>query len=73
MARYTARIDIWDLTDAERKKLQPGQHIIAGKDGPTGRFWGQGRTTIAAWDGNAKGRYIEYQRIIRDYAISKTK
>jgi len=71
MARYMARIDIWKLNDSQRSKLQPGQYIVAGEDGPTGRFWGQGRTTVAAWDGNARRNYAAYQKAMRDYAKSQ--
>ena len=72
MARYTPTIDIWALDDNERAALAIGQWVTAGPDGPLGRFLGQGRSTVVAWQGNARGShdYRGYQRSLRAYAIS---
>lgn len=67
MARYTAAVDIWTLTDAQRAQLQPGQWVYAGTRDNVGRFYGQGASTVVAWRGNWKGRFKEYTRAISDY------
>lgn len=74
--RFQPTINIWDLSHEERLKLQPGQWVRAGKDGPLGRFFGEGVSTVAAWLDNARGSkdYRGYMRAHRDYgrAIAKT-
>lgn len=70
MGRFQKTIDIWALDSAERKLLQPGQYVTAGPDGPRGRFYAEGRSTVVAWDGNARGDYVAYQRAMRDYGVT---
>lgn len=70
MAKFKQTVDIWALSSEERQMLQPGQFVTAGPDGPRGRFWGEGRSTVVAWDGNARGRYADYNRAVRDYGAS---
>lgn len=67
MGRYQPTVDIWALDDSARASLQIGQWVTAGPDGPRGRFYGQGRSTVVAWVGNARGRYRSYMATIRDY------
>lgn len=67
MAKFTKAVNIWDLDDAARAKLQPGQHVYAGERDNTGRFYGQGASTVVAWRGNWNGRYREYNRALSDY------
>ena len=69
MARFAPRVDLWKLDAAARGKLQPGQHVTAGEDGPHGVYLGgTERTQVVAWADNAKGRYRPYHRALRDYA-----
>lgn len=72
MAKFQPTLDIWTLDDTQRAALAIGQWVIAGPDGPKGRFLGQGRSTVVAWQGNAKSSkdYRGYQRSLRQYAIS---
>lgn len=39
--RYQKKLDVWQLNIEQRAKLQIGQWITAGHDGPTGRWAGQ--------------------------------
>lgn len=69
MAQFQPRIDIWKLDPAQRKALQPGQHISAG--GANGVYLGQtsGGSDVAMWEGNAKGRNRKhYITALRKYA-----
>ena len=70
MGRYTKTVNIWNLDTAGRKALQVGQWVQAGQDGPKGRFYGEGRTTVVAWVGNAKAshNYFGYMKNIYAYA-----
>lgn len=70
MARFRPTLDIWELDETERSQLQPGQWVTAGPDGPRGRFYGEGRSTVVAWLGNARGRYRSYMATLRDYGRS---
>lgn len=70
MSRFQPALDIWDLDEDQRSRLQIGQWVTAGPEGPKGRFYGQGRTTVVAWLGNARRNYREYMRTIRDYGAS---
>jgi len=72
MNRFRPTLDIWPLTDEERRALPIGQWVTAGPDGPRGRFYGEGRSTVVAWLGNAKASrdYAGYMRAIRDYGRS---
>lgn len=67
MARFTKTVDIWTLDDAQRAQLQPGQWVQAGEDGPKGRFFGQGRSTVCAWLGNARRDYRGYMNFMAGY------
>lgn len=49
MAIFVKTVDIWALTDEQIAELQPGQYVRAGKDGPVGRFFGKGASTVVAW------------------------
>lgn len=70
MAKFVKTVDIWALSSEERAKLQPGQRVTAGEDGPRGRFYGEGSSTVVAWDGNARGRGAAYQRALADYGAT---
>jgi hypothetical protein len=75
MAHFTNTIEIWDLNPAQRKALQPGQHITAG--GAPGRWVGQTKAgvDVAAWRGNASGHALgatNYFRALRNYAKSRS-
>jgi hypothetical protein len=74
MSRFLPTLDIWALDDAQRARLPIGQWVTAGPDGPKGRFLGQGRSTVVAWLGNARGSrdYHGYMRTLRDYGRSVT-
>ncbi|GGD98247.1 MULTISPECIES: hypothetical protein [Rhizobium] len=67
MARYLPTIDIWEITEDGRASLQIGQWVKAGPDGPKGRFYGHGSSTVVAFLPNARGRYRSYMATIRDY------
>lgn len=73
MARFSKAIDIWALSSGERQRLQPGQWVTAGPDGPRGRFYAEGRSTVVAWNGNARGRWSAYQRALADYGATVRK
>lgn len=62
MALFTKAVDIWSLTPEEIANLQPGQYVTAGPQGPKGRFFGCGSTTVVAWAASipAGGRRREY-------------
>lgn len=72
MGKYTRTINIWNLTPDKRAKLQIGQWVRAGYDGPIGRFYGEGAVTVVAWLGNARQHkggkgYQNYMAALRDY------
>lgn len=67
MPAFRPTVDIWALSDQERSELPIGQWVTAGPDGPKGRFYGQGNSTVVAWVGNARGRYRSYMAAVRDY------
>lgn len=72
MAQYRKTIDIWTLNETERRALQPGQWITAGKDGPIGRYAGQtwGGVDVAQWRENARrsaGGMLGHFRRLRAY------
>lgn len=69
MGRYTKTVDIWTLDSVQRKGLQIGQWVTAGADGPKGRFYGEGRSTVVAWLGNAKAsrNYKGYMKTLHTY------
>lgn len=62
MALFVKTIDIWNLTEDQLKAIQPGQYVKAGPDGPIGRFFGHGASTVVAWSARTpKGkRRAEY-------------
>lgn len=70
MAQYTKAVDIWQLDDVQRAQLQPGQWVYAGEPDNKGRFFGQGRSTVVAWLGNARRDYTGYMRALRDYGAT---
>lgn len=71
MSRFLKTVDIWALNDEQRAKLQPGQHVKAGPDGPPGRFWGQReRSTVVAWRSNSRGKGWGYHKALRQYALA---
>lgn len=75
MGKYTRTVNIWNLTPAMRSKLQIGQWVRAGYDGPIGRFYGEGATTVVAWLDNARAHrggigYGGYMSTMRDYGRS---
>jgi hypothetical protein len=69
MARFTKTVNIWDLDSEQRAALQVGQWVCAGENGPRGRFYGEGSSTVAAWIGNAKGSrdYRGYMSTMHNY------
>jgi hypothetical protein len=69
MARFTKTVNIWNLDSEQRAALQIGQWVSAGEDGPRGRFYGEGSSTVAAWVGNARrsGDYRSYMSTIHNY------
>lgn len=75
MNKFLPTLDIWTLSDEQRAALRPGQWVTAGVDGPKGRFYGQGRSTVVAWIGNARASrdYAGYMRALRDYGRSVAK
>lgn len=69
--RFTATVAIWTLDTDARRRLQPGQWVRAGEDGPLGRWMGEARaSSVVAWVGNGRGRWRSYCRTIRTYAKS---
>ena len=70
MARYTKPVDIWQLDDAQRAQLQPGQWVYAGDPSSMGRFFGHGATTVVAWLGNARRDYRAYMAALSSYGAS---
>jgi len=71
--KYQAAINIWNLTEQERKALQIGQWVYAGDPSNKGRFYGQGCSTVVAWLGNGKNRWTNYCRAIHQYGQTVTK
>lgn len=65
-------IDIWKLSDAETKKLPPGQWVHAGEKSNKGMFLGvkESGTVVVAWLQNAKNsrNYNAYISSCRRYA-----
>lgn len=70
--KYTKAIDVWKLTQEERKQLQIGQWVYAGSPDNKGVWCGQraNGVDVTAWYGNAKGRvsYRGYVRQLMQYA-----
>ena len=68
---FQKTVDIW-AADREHFKLQCGQWVRAGKDGPIGRYYGTKRSGIivVAWQDNAKASrdYAGYQQLTLNYA-----
>ena len=67
--RYTSTVNIWDLTEDQIRKLQPGQWVEGG--GELGRYWGikPSGTVVVAWHQNARrAGYKKYNMSLRDYA-----
>lgn len=75
MAKFRKTVNIWNMTPDMRRKLQIGQWVTAGHDGPIGRFYGEGRITVVAWLDNARAHakhkggqgYSSYMETIRNY------
>jgi len=56
--KYQKAIDIHELTDTQRHKLQIGQWVTAGHNGPLGVWCGMrtpSHTAYVKWAGNMKG------------------
>lgn len=72
--RFTKAVDVWALSDDERRRLQPGQWVFCGEPQYLGRFYAQSETTtvVAHLNGHRKG-WPSYCRTIRDYGRSLTK
>lgn len=73
MPRYTPTVDIWELTREARRALPIGQWVKAGPDGPRGRFYGEGRSTVVAWRDNGRRDWRGYCAMIRDYGRTVTR
>lgn len=80
MARFRPTVDVWELDDAARAKLQPGQWVrTTGQTRATGRWAGfqpASGTSVVSWLGNAKGcreGVLAHFRTCRDYATATTK
>ena len=67
MTRYSKAINIWDLSELERRALSIGQWVYAGDPTTKGRFGGEGRTTVIAWLGRGKGRWKSYSKALYHY------
>ena len=71
MAKFVSAFDIWQVPDYLRPYIQPGQWVYAGDRSHLGRFYGASmRVCVVAWQGNAKGRGRDYQRVYSDYGRS---
>ena len=74
MAKYTTTIDVWKLTASERNKLQRGQWVSAGLNGPKGVWIGQktNGVDVVMWHGNATRRasYPDYIKMLINYVKS---
>jgi hypothetical protein len=74
---YTKAVDIGRMSDADIKKLQPGQWVYTDTNKPLwrGRFWGvkPSGTVVVAWQGNARKHksYWSYQKALFDYARAR--
>ena len=77
MAKYKKTVDIWALSKEERKSLQAGQWITAGKGGKfeTKGIWcgvGKSGNDVAIWLGNLASRKgaarLEHIRFMMQYA-----
>ena len=72
--KYSKVVNIGNMTEAEMRKLQPGQWVYTDQDRPLwrGRFWGvkPSGTVVVAWQGNARqqSKYWEYQSTLNKYA-----
>ena len=73
--KYQKSMNIWNMSDSERAKLQPGQWVYAGDKSNNGIFLGirESGSVVCAWYQNAKcaREYKAYIRILRDYALAK--
>lgn len=67
--RFTKTVNIWNLSPAERAKLQIGQWVETGEGGQRGRFYGEGSSTVVAFVSNAKASrdYRGYMSTIHNY------
>jgi hypothetical protein len=65
--KYGPTIDIWAMTEAERKAIHPGQWVKAGT--ALGRYLGQkqGGTDVVLWRA-PKGQHLAKLRTLREYA-----
>jgi hypothetical protein len=73
--KYQKALNIWNMSDSERAKLQPGQWIYAGDKSNKGIFLGvkASGSVVCAWYENVKcaREYKAYIRILRNYALAK--
>jgi hypothetical protein len=49
--KYTKAVDVWALSQEQRKQLQVGQWVLAGSGGAKGQWLGQkaSGSDVAAW------------------------
>jgi len=60
--KYAKKVNIWNLDFAQRDKLQVGQWVTAGDEGPTGRWAGQRSNDIGS---------VSWSRTKPDFAIKR--
>lgn len=69
--RYTKALNLWVMTDLQRKRLPIGQWVYAGDPANKGRFYGQGKTTVVAWwNYGQRHDWAGYCASLRDYGRS---
>lgn len=70
--KYRKAVNIWNLSEAERAQLQPGQWVYAGNPEDKGIWCGQrpSGSGVVAWHANSKNRgsYWGYVQTLRSYA-----
>ncbi len=72
--KYTKTVDVWELNDQERSKLQVGQWVSAGKNGNKGVWCGMNSNGIAlvTWLGNISRRAHSHRTTKRLIANAKS-
>jgi len=66
--KYQPAINIWDLSDEQRRKLPIGQWVYAGDPTNKGRFYGQGRSAVVAWNDLGRRKvWKSYCKALYDY------
>lgn len=72
--QYTETVNIWALSEAQVKKLQPGQWVSAGAktNDNKGIFCGvkKSGTVVVAWEHNARnsGDFQDYVQTLMNFA-----